>query len=314
MKFFLLLIFSVITLDSVAQKDIGLQSIELANSEAIVAVLSSDLIEGREAGMVGAHRAAEYIASKFIDYNIQPLEGGEAGLLEKYFHSFDTTKLSPIFCVEPQQMRLRNVLGKIEGNNPDEIVIIGAHYDHYGIRKGEIYNGADDNATGVAAVLQIARAFMKSEVKPERTIIFALWDGEEKGLLGSSHFVKHCDYLDKIKGYMNFDMIGRNSNEDNPTTLTYFYTASSPDYGTWMREAVFEHSLNLDPRYNAWDNPTGGSDNASFAKHGIPIAWYHTEGHPDYHKPTDTYEKLNWAKMLDIVKSAYLTFWNMANL
>ena len=263
MRIFYSLLFLTLSLQVVAQKECGLQSINISNSEAIVTVLSSDLMEGREAGEVGAHRAAEYIASKFIDYNIAPLSGGDTGILERYFHSFDTTKLSPWFSKEPQKMKLRNVLGKIEGKNPNEIVVIGAHYDHLGIRNGEIYNGADDNATGVAAVLQIARAFVESGIVPERTVIFALWDGEEKGLLGSAHFVKNCEYVGQIKGYMNFDMIGRNSDPANPQTLTYFYTATEEKYGTWMREAVFEHSLDLKPRYSAWDKPVGEIGRAS---------------------------------------------------
>ena len=92
-----------------------------------------------------------------------------------------------------QLLSLNNVLGMIEGKNPDEIVIVGAHYDHLGtdlfLAGDRIYNGADDNASGVSAVLQIARAFLATGKQPERTVIFAFWDGEEKGLLGSRAFV-----------------------------------------------------------------------------------------------------------------------------
>ena len=107
-----------------------------------------------------------------------------------------------------------NVLAYIPGKRSDEYVIVGAHFDHLGVDEtladDKIYNGADDNASGVSAVLQIARAFALSGEKPLRNVIFAFWDGEEKGLLGSKHFVQHCPFLKQIKGYLNFDMIGRN--------------------------------------------------------------------------------------------------------
>ena len=108
-------------------------------------------------------------------------------------------------------MALRNILGKIEGKNPNEIVIIGAHYDHIGydpmLEGDQIYNGADDNASGVQAVLQVARAFLATGEQPERTVIFAFWDGEEKGLLGSRYFAMNYPDIKKVKGYLNYDMI-----------------------------------------------------------------------------------------------------------
>lgn len=121
---------------------------------------------------------------------------------------------------------MRNVLGKIEGKNLGEIVIIGAHYDHLGVgpmlNGDQIYNGADDNASGVSAVLQVAQAFLATGVQPECTVIFAFWDGEERGLLGSKYFVHHFADIDKVKGYLNYDMIGRNKDETNPTHVVYF--------------------------------------------------------------------------------------------
>lgn len=311
----LILLFCVVFSSTMcfAQKEIGLSSINLERAKSVVGFLADDKIQGREAGMIGAKKAADYIAEEFAKYRLESVKGGET-TGNKYFHSFDTTKLSVKFSSEPQKMHLRNVLAQIEGENPNEIVIIGAHYDHYGIRDGKIYNGADDNASGVSAVLQIAKAFVESGVKPQRTVIFALWDGEEKGLLGSTQFTKSFKDIDKVTSYLNFDMIGRNSDESNPKTFTYFYTASKGEYEKWLREAVIEFSLDLKPQYNAWENPISGSDNASFAKRGIPIVWYHTQGHSDYHQPTDTADKINWSKLLDITKSAYLIFWNMANL
>ena len=118
-------------------------------------------------------------------------------------------------------LRMANVLGVIPGQRTDEYVIVGAHFDHLGtdetLANDAIYNGADDNASGVSAVLQIARAFQASGQKPLRNVIIAFWDGEEKGLLGSKHFVQSCDFIGKVKGYLNFDMIGRNNKPDTST-------------------------------------------------------------------------------------------------
>ena len=109
-------------------------------------------------------------------------------------------------------MALSNVLAVLPGKKTDEYVVVGAHLDHEGVYNDvagdKIYNGADDNASGVAAVLQIMKAFVASGVQPERTVVFAFWDGEEFGLLGSQYFTDHFAEMSKVKGYLNFDMVG----------------------------------------------------------------------------------------------------------
>ena len=164
----------------------------------------------------------------------------------------------------------------------------------------KIYNGADDNASGVSAVLQIAKAFLASGEKPERTIIFALWDGEELGLLGSEYFMQTCPFASEIKGYVNFDMIGRNNDEQKPKYVVYFYTEAHPQFGEWLKSDIKTYGLGLEPNYRPWDKPIGGSDNASFAKRDVPVIWYHTDGHPDYHQPSDHADKINWDKLVEI--------------
>ena len=216
-----------------------------------------------------------------------------------------------------QKLALRNILAKIDGKNPNEIVIIGAHYDHLGydpmLEGDQIYNGADDNASGVQAVLQVARAFLATGEQPERTVIFAFWDGEEKGLLGSKYFALSYPEIDKVKGYLNYDMIGRNNNENKPQHFVYFYTAAYQAFGDWLKNDIETYGLQLEPDYRAWDNPIGGSDNGTFAKLGIPIIWYHTDAHPDYHLPSDHTDRCNWLKMVDITKASFLAFWKLAN-
>lgn len=305
----------------------GLGVINKPTAEAHIGFLASDELEGREAGFQGGRIAGNYIAAQLKSLGIEPLDGNYHHPFEAYH--LERQKKGARWQVDPdsiavikqsgahQKLSLNNIIGKIEGKNPDEIVIVGAHYDHLGIdpllQGDQIYNGADDNASGVSAVLQIAKAFLATGQQPERTILFAFWDGEEKGLLGSKAFVQSYLGIKKVKGYLNFDMIGRNNNEANPTHVVYFYTESHPAFGEWLKNDIKEYGLNLTPNYRPWDNPVGGSDNGPFAKVGIPIIWYHTDGHPDYHQPGDHAERINWDKVVDITKASFLNMWDMAN-
>ena len=119
--------------------------------------------------------------------------------------------------------------------------------------------------------------------------------------------------MDKVKGYLNYDMIGRNNDESKPTHVVYFYTEAHPAFGDWLKRDIKKYGLNLAPDYRPWDKPVGGSDNASFALLDIPVIWYHTDGHPDYHLPSDHVEKINWNKIVDITKASFLNMWNLAN-
>ncbi len=303
----------------------GLGAICRTDAEAYIGFLASDELEGREAGTPCGRIAAEYIVSVLKTIGIAPLG-------ESYYQPFEAYNKERgkkgRFQVHPdsianlkegvhQKLSLRNVLGKIEGKTPGEYVVVGAHYDHLGIDPlldgDRIYNGADDNASGVSAVLQLAKAFVASGKQPERTIVFAFWDGEEKGCLGSEYFVLSCPFQKSIKGYLNYDMIGRNSNEEIPEQFDYFYTEANTAFGEWLKSDIEKYHLNLKPAYHPWDKPVGGSDNSSFAERDIPIIWYHTNGHPDYHQPSDHVEKINWAKIVDITKASFLNAWNLAN-
>ena len=306
----------------------GYAGINRISAEAHIEFLASDLLEGREAGYPSSQIAAQYIESYLKTLGLSPFNGNsyrqpfEAYRKERQKKGRYTVHPDSINEIKQdaahQLLNLTNVVAILEGKNPEEFVVIGSHFDHLGVdpllHGDKIYNGADDNASGVAAVLQIARAFVESGQQPERTVIFALWDGEEKGLLGSEYFMQTWDEPEKIKGYINFDMIGRNHDENNPEHVVYFYTASHPAFGEWLRNDIEKRSLALKPDYRAWENPTGGSDNGSFAKRGVPIIWYHTDGHPDYHQPSDHADRINYDKTVEITKSAFLNLWNMANL
>ena len=307
-------------------KEEGLKVININSAKAYINFLSSDELEGREAGTRGGRIAAEYIVASLRDMGIEALGTDYYQPFEAYnrerskrgrFQVHPDSIIKYKNYIHHQKLSMNNILAKIEGKRKDEYVIIGAHYDHLGIDPmlagDKIYNGADDNASGVSAVLQIAKAFLASGVQPERTIIFALWDGEEKGLLGSKYFTQTFPHISNVKGYLNFDMIGRNSDEAKPAHVVYFYTEAHPAFGKWLKDDIKTYGLNLTPAYRPWDRPIGGSDNSSFAILDIPIIWYHTDAHPDYHMPSDHADSLNWDKVLNITKAAYLNMWNLAN-
>ena len=303
----------------------ALNTINRSSAEATINFLASDELQGREAGFHGSRVTSEYIVSLLQWMGVSPLA-------DSYFQPFDAYRkerqkkgrlevhpdsIAKLKQEVHQKLTMRNVLGMIPGKNTKEYVIVGAHFDHLGIDPvldgDQIYNGADDNASGVSAVLQIARAFLASGQQPERNVIVAFWDGEEKGLLGSKYFVQTCPFLSQIKGYLNFDMIGRNNKPQQPKQVVYFYTSAHPAFGDWLKEDIRKYGLQLEPDYRAWENPIGGSDNGSFAKVGIPIIWYHTDGHPDYHQPSDHADRLNWDKVVEITKASFLNMWKMAN-
>lgn len=319
----ILLSFSLFVFGQTSSKD--LNRINKQNAEAIIGFLASDAVEGRKTGSTGGNIAAEYIVSKLKEIGVQPLS-------DHYFQHFEAVQslkknsrwhsvADSVQSVKSKgihrTLKMKNILGMIPGKLKDESVIVGAHYDHLGMDKNlsgdQIFNGADDNASGVSAVLQIAKAMSEHGKQPLRTIIFAFWDGEEKGLLGSKNFVSTSPQIKNVKSYLNFDMIGRNNNEEKPNHVVFFYTAKHPDFEKWLRDDIKKHRLILEPDYRSWENPVGGSDNGSFAQAGIPILWYHTDGHPDYHQPSDIPQKINWDKLIDITKAAYLNVWKMAN-
>lgn len=309
-----------------SDRERGLGSICREQAENYVGFLADDLLEGRDAGMRGGKIAAAYIVSLLKDWGIQPLYGTD------YYQPFHAAQLTKpergAWQIHPDSIckiqargahrlrHMKNILAAIPGKDTASFVVVGAHYDHEGVAPDmagdAIYNGADDNASGVSAVLQIAKAFLTAGKQPERTVIFAFWDGEEKGLLGSRHFVRTWNAPQRIKAYLNFDMVGRGP-IDAPRLVRYFYTAAHPDFERWLKADMQTYHFDFDPDYKAWERPVGGSDNASFALAEIPIVWYHTEGHPDYTRPSDSADKIDYAKLTDITRAAFLTAWRMAN-
>ena len=235
----------------------GLLSINHSAAKAHIEFLASDALKGRECGTEYGYIAGEYLISALKQMGVTPLV--------QPFDAYANARKTAGFTVHPDGIKeikqgphrkttMRNILAKIEGKNSDEIVIIGAHYDHLGYESNlvddQIYNGADDNASGVQAVLQILQAFLATGHQPERTVIFALWDGEEQHLIGSTYFVNNFADIKKVKGYINLDMIGgSNSEEDIEQHFNINYMVADSIYADWLRSDIQQYSLNLTPNF-----------------------------------------------------------------
>lgn len=227
--------------------------------------------------------------------------------------------------VNVEVIETENVLGFLEGGEKkNEILVLTAHYDHEGIKNGEIYNGADDDASGTTAVLEIAEAFAlakKDGFTPKRSILFMPVTGEEKGLLGSAHYSENPVFpLENTVTNLNIDMIGRvdSAHMDN---REFVYLIGSNRISTELHE-ISENinqkytKLDLDYTYNAEDHPDRiyyRSDHWNFAKNGVPIIFYFNGTHPDYHKPTDTVDKIEFDLLKKRTDLVFYTAWELAN-
>ena len=225
-----------------------------------------------------------------------------------------------------------NVVGKVPGTNPelrDQAVIISAHYDHLGVGENqEIFYGADDDASGTTGVLELAEAFQKNPAKPPRSVLFAAWGAEEVGLLGSKYYIAHPLFpLKQTIAQIQLDMIGRDEDrkgspdkgipEEKPEANLNSVTVNGAPFSHDLRKALEssnrEIGLELKFRYDfGEDNLIKRSDHWPFLKSGIPSILLFTGFHPDYHKTTDTSDKIDYPKMERILKLVYRTVWDLA--
>lgn len=219
-----------------------------------------------------------------------------------------------VSTVNTSLINVRNVIGVIEGVKRDEIIVVGAHYDHMGIGNGYIWNGADDNASGTVGVMTLAKAVMATGVKPQKTIIFALWTAEERGLLGSRYWVDNPTVpLENIKMHINFDMISRYISDDQPDAVTMTYTASHPLFREITEKNMGLYNIRLKPDYQPSDNPPGGSDHRSFVAKGIPIMRFKPGHREEYHTPADETSTIDWDIMEKVIKITFTNLWDLAN-
>ncbi len=221
-----------------------------------------------------------------------------------------------------------NVAAILEGSDPtlkNEYVVLTAHYDHVGVNAGtgEIYNGADDDGSGTAMILELAEAFVSNPAKPKRSLVFMTVAGEEKGLLGSSYYTQAPLFpLERTVANLNIDMIGRiDKKHEGAKSPPYVYVIGSDKISTEL-DSVLQSAnkqtvqLLLDYEYNDDNDPNQfyrRSDHYNFARNGIPIVFFFTGIHEDYHRPTDTVDKIEFDRMVRIGQLIYATAWKAGN-
>jgi Peptidase family M28/PDZ domain len=219
-------------------------------------------------------------------------------------HELSTARVTLQVTLEEVQQRTENVVGILPGSDPvlkDQNIVLGAHYDHvglghYGTRdagaEGKIHYGADDNASGTAVLLELAKQLSRSQPKPARTIVFVAFSGEELGLHGSRRYVNHPPLsLASTQAMLNLDMVGRLRNN----RITVFGTRSAQELSAIVLEEA--QKLGLEVRES---DSVGRSDHMSFYNKKIPALHFFTGSHPDYHRPGDTWEKLNIEGMVKV--------------
>ena len=331
MKKYLILIL-LIPFFSFAQENLSYaKSINNKDLYKHIEVLSSDSLEGRETGKPGQKMAAEYIANHFKKIGIPPYKR------KTYYQKFkvkserhickcddcDLAFFKRIFKSN-QTIRGENVLGYIEGSDlKEELLIITAHYDHLGNHDSLIFNGADDDASGVSAALEIAEAFMLAKKEgngPRRSILIMPVSGEEKGLLGSRYYTDNPIYpLENTVANLNIDMIGRLDDWHDNGNYVYLIGSDRLSYDLHNLNEKINNDyikIDLDYRFNDKDDPNRyyyRSDHYNFAKNNIPVIFYFNGVHEDYHKPSDTIEKIDFDKIKTITRLIFLTAWEIAN-
>ena len=279
-KFVTLLLLAFALDDCRSEEDITVEE-----SRKTLSYLASDKMEGRKPGNPGNFIAVSFIKKEFESYGLETH-------LQKFTYTFRwRVGLIRWRTVEIETM---NVIGVLKGTS-DKHVVIGAHMDHLGVDgDGDAYNGADDNASGTTAILELAEAFGKSDAKPKDTIVFIAFNAEELGLLGSKHYVNNPLLpLDDCKLMINLDMVGRLRG----TTVTA--------QGGNLSRSVTQLVDKLDDNYPFDVNITAAgnrSDHAPFNWNGVPVLFFHTGTHPQYHRTTDDSDLINYEGLVNIAK------------
>jgi hypothetical protein len=291
-RLFILLIFLWSSASLQAQ---NLQEIILQDLRVDVIYLASDYLEGRETGTRGEALAAQYIASRMDALGLAP-----AGPGGSWFQHFEANFRAHPHAPETEKRQARNVLGYLD-RGAQTTVVIGAHYDHIGhgdfgsrhTGEPEIHNGADDNASGVAVMLSLARMLTFLPELQGNNFLFIAFSGEEMGLLGSKYFVNHATIdTARINYMLNFDMVGRLSDEK---TLIVNGAGTSPAWKPAM-EAITYSPLQI----KTHDSGIGASDHSSFYLAGIPAVHFFTGQTNDYHKPSDDSHLVNYEGAYEI--------------
>lgn len=261
-----------------------------AQIESHIRVLAADSMQGRATGSEGERMAADYILRQFSKAGLKPA-GDKGTWLQEFSFGTGTTH------DKGRKGTANNVIAWLD-NQAKLTLVIGAHYDHLGDgsdghslapnEKGEIHNGADDNASGVAGLIELARYYAGNGEREKFNFVFVAFSGEEMGLLGSDWFINHTPIpLEEISGMLNMDMIGRL--DPKKPVLTVSGTGTAPEWENLLKpfsSAVMQIQTD--------SAGLGPSDHASFYKKGIPALHFFTGSHSDYHKPSDDIQKINF--------------------
>ncbi|HNW57367.1 MAG TPA: M20/M25/M40 family metallo-hydrolase [Bacteroidales bacterium] len=216
--------------------------------------------------------------------------------------------------VRNTQVAVRNIIGIIEGNNPDQVIVVGAHYDHMGIHNGYIWNGADDNGSGTVGVMTIAKAIMETGKKPDKTIVIALWAAEEPGLLGSRYWIRNPTVpLKSVKLNVNFDMISRYISDLEPNNVSLTYNDSYPMFKEMTLANLNKYGIDLNVDFQPSNDPPGGTDHRAFVEAGIPVMRFKPGHRDEYHTPKDEIGTINWDIMEKIIRISFTNVWELAN-
>ena len=297
-------ILTIITLILLCTKlfgqDLGAQAYSDKYSKEIIHYLTDEKFQGRESGTKELKGVIKYISKEFK-------KSGWEVTLQKVTAEGLTASIGEPKPGRKYPGKITNVIAKLDGKESDKYVVIGAHFDHLGNKEGlGIHPGADDNASGIAVLLNLAKMIKASGLTPDCNILLCAWDGEEKGLLGSKHFVSTWEGGEIIY-YMNFDMVGRTKTPENPG-ITFAWNDNYPRLRKHCEAALKNVPTPFEVFYDQrWGDGKGGSDYAPFSKRNIPfVAWMEVEMHEDYHKPGDTPDKICWDKLQ---KGALLSYW-----
>lgn len=281
-------------------------------------IVASDEMEGRDTGSKGQKKAGLYLISQYKKNNI-PFPKGADSYYQKVPAEFMNKEYNENL---PDS---ENIWAYIEGSEkPDEVLIVSAHYDHVGIKKGEVYNGADDDGSGTVALLEIAQAFAKAKKEghgPKRSILFIHMTGEEHGLHGSRYYSENPLFpIANTITDINIDMIGRRD-EEHADSNNYVYVIGS-DYLSSDLYNICEDAnknyvhLDLDYKYNDKNDPNRfyyRSDHYNFAKHGIPSVFLFNGVHADYHQASDEPNKIEYDALAKRTQLAFAIAWELAN-
>ena len=277
-------------------------------------VYASDYFQGRETGTVGQRRAVDFLQNFYSTHGIEEAKGTD--------NYTQPIKLN----IEGAEVETENVAAIIKGSKfPEEYIVISSHLDHIGIKKGKINNGADDDGSGTVALLEIAEAFkMAADAGqgPKRSLIFLHVTGEEKGLLGSKYYTNNPLYpLAQTMINLNVDMIGRTDPKREDKDPNYIYLIGADRLSQDLHdisEAVNTKytQFKLDYTFNDEKDPNRfyyRSDHYNFAKNNIPVIFYFSGTHEDYHKPGDTPDKIMYDLLAKRTQLIFYTAWELAN-